>query len=456
MQGGIGVMRRIAVCISIVGAASLASAQTTLDDFEPYADDAAIQVEWTGSAQATLGLSGGANGTTKWMKLTDADSYQGNLANIDITTPTAGNYKVTFFYKNGQGGNAAEGPCQDLKLFVKQGGSNLASFTMPDTVQDTWTAAETPIFAATATAIEVFISKNNPSGPVAPATLDTAAFDEIKLVPVAVVPLSVAVSPSAAIYIGNTQTITATPAGGSGVYTQVQFDVGNDGSFEGTDASAPYTFDFNTRTVVAAQGTATVAVKVTDSLAATQSTVVTYNVDNRWGGRVPMVSNGDFSSFTGSSPNNLPTNWIEFQQDGNKAYGPDAASYSPAAGQCLKISFLNSSDYTNRYTVRSTGYQGIWLDLQAWYWGKGSSNRIYFCLSTDGLTYASQTAAPAAAVNNASWTFVEGTLKNYPMLATDYVCLATHNFALGDSWYDDVKMMGILDISATVGDWKLY
>ena len=449
-------MRKLVVCIIILAISSLGPAQTTLDDFESYADDPAIQVEWTGSAEATLGLSGGANGTTKWMKLTDADSYQGNLTNSDITTPTAGNYKVTFYYKNGQGGNVAEGPCQDLKLFVKQGGSNLASFTIPEAVQDTWTAAETPIFAATASAVEVFISKNNPSGAVPPATGDTAAFDEIKLVPVAVVPLSVTVLPSAAIYIGNTQTLTATPAGGSGSYTQVQFDVGNDGSFEGTDTVAPYTFDFNTRTVVAAQGTATVAVKVTDSAAATQSTVVTYNVDNRWGGRVPMVSNGDFSSFTGSAPNNLPTGWVEFTVDANKAYGPDATSYSPAAGQCLKISFLNASDYTNRYTVRSPGYQGIWLDLQAWYWGKGSSNRLYFCLSTDGLTYTPQMVAPAAAVNNGSWTFVEGTLKNYAMLATDYVCVATHNFALGDSWYDDVKMMGILDISATVDDWKLY
>ncbi len=404
---------------------------------------------------ATLQATGGAAASSKWMKLVDADSFAGNVDAADLGTPVAGNYKVTFYYKNGNSADPAMQPALNLKLFVKQGGNNLESFSIPATLQDSWTAAETPIFAATATPIEIFISKNNGAAPVPPFTGEEFSFDQIILVPVATIPLSVSLFPGSSITIGNTHTLKATVAGGSGSFTSVGFDVNNDSTIDFTDNSAPFEFAFDTRTVVATgQGTAVVRAVVTDSASATAQQIVTYPVDNRWGGRESLVTNSDFSAFTG----NLPDGWVDHQgRLGTAAatYGPDATSYNPAAGQCLKITFA-AGDYTDRYTLRSVGRLGKWVDMQSWYWGKGSSNRMFYGISTDGISYTNL-ATIAAQVNNASWTFAQGVLANNASYTdTTYICLMTHNFAAGDSFYDDVNSYGTKDISSSVDDWKLF
>lgn len=107
--------------------------------------------------------------------------------------------------------------------------------------------------------------------------------------------------------------------------------------------------------------------------------------------------------------------------------------------------------------MRSVGRQGNWVDLQAWYWGRGGANRIYYGRSADGVTYAN-TATDAAQVNNASWTFVQGTVKNLGSALgdTEYVCVMTHNFNSGDVFFDDVFAYGTKDTSSSVDDWKLF
>lgn len=452
-------MRRIMLCGVLVAATSVAMAQTTLDDFESYADDAALQVEWVGASGVTptLGLAGGASGSTKWMKVVDVDSYAGSVTAADLGTPAAaGNFKVTFFYKNGDSSDPAMQPAQGLKLFVKQGGNNLASFDIPDTLQETWTAAETPVFAGTASPVEIFISKNNPVAPVLPITGESFAFDQIVLVPVAVVPLTIDLFPGAAIRIGNTHTLAATVAGGSGSYTKVDFDVNNDSTIDFTDNSAPFEFALDTRAYVpTGQGTLTVKAIVTDSAMATAEKTVTYNVDNRWGGRESLVTNNGFDTWAGG----IPAGWEAHQVGagtGAAVVAEEPTSHNASAGKSMKITFA-ASDYNNRYTMRTVGRQGNWVDLQTWYWGRGGANRIYYGRSTDGVTYIN-TLTDAAQVNNASWTFAQGTVKNLgtPLGDTEYVCVMTHNFNAGDVFFDDVFAYGTKDTSSSVDDWKLF
>ena len=450
-------MRIVMLCGVLVAAASVSMAQTTLDDFESYADTTALQVEWVGSGQGlspSLEMTGGAASSAKWMKMVDADSYAGSVTAADLGTPAAGNYKVTFYYKNGDSTDATKQPAKNLQLFVKQGGNNLGSFDIPDTLQETWTAAETNIFAATATPIEIFVNKNNPLAPVAPIDGEVFAFDQIVLVPVTVVPPTVSLFPGTGFTIGNSVTLTATVGGGSGTFTSVGFDVNNDSTIDFTDNTAPYEFTFDTRTVVPT-GIGTVAINaiVTDSASATGNQLITFNVDNRWGGHEPIVTNSGFENWTAGMPDGWVANLLG-QGSSASTVAEEPTSYSPTAGKSMKITFA-ASDYTNRYAMRSVARQGKWVDLQTWYWGKGTANRMFYCVSTDGTTWPTPTQT-AAGANNASWVLAKGSPMTLTMTDTDYISVMTHNFAAGDTFYDDVISWGTKDNSASVDDWKLF
>ncbi len=70
-----------------------------LDDFETGVTD------WTTSGFPTLAqVAGGANSTAFGLNMTDAGWSMGATKTFAAVVPEAGDYKVTFYYKNGHCG----------------------------------------------------------------------------------------------------------------------------------------------------------------------------------------------------------------------------------------------------------------------------------------------------------------------------------------------------------------
>lgn len=460
-------MKKVCLVVALGALVSMAFAQsdTVVDSFESYAANGDVQAKWVGgnNAVANLGTPGGANSTSKYMIFDDPDSYAGSLTATNIVTPAAGNYALQFYYKNGASTDATRGYMQNLRVFLQQGGVNKASFDVPATTQTVWTLAQTPYATLTAAPITVYISKNNGSGSVA-SVGDVSNFDEMKLIYTANPPVQLAASPSSAIVIGGTRTISISLTGGSGVYTQVQFDPGNIGTVAYTDTSAPFTYAWDTTLLVPSfigKGTASLRVIGYDNAGQQTSQVYTYNIDNRWGGREQFVTNPEFTGYSSG----VPSGWVDNQLGVGTAAATVSADTTPAdqypggSSPCMKINFA-ASDYTDRYSVRTAEKIGNYVDLQVWYWGRGSSNRLYWMTSPDGSTWTVKNAAPAAQANSAAWTYAEGTLQNttnqFGTDSTTHFCLVTHNFAAGDSFYDMVNGDGTKNTGAGVEGWNLY
>ncbi|MCX7018893.1 MAG: hypothetical protein WCK47_11435 [bacterium] len=448
-------MRKLLLIWPCVLAVAVApAADTIIDDFEEYADTAALQAVWVGDWAETgnLETAGGAAGTNQWCRVDNMDSYQGSLTADNITTPpSAGTYKVQFWYQNGI---APGGVMNNFFVYFEQNGTNVTSFAIPYTATTTWTLAETAVKAFSADPITVALVSNNPSGPDPGTTGETAGIDEIKLIPVASIPLTISVWPDNSIWLGGTMAITATPVGGTGSYTKVDFEVNGTPVF--TDPAPPFVYLWDTTAAMPhnTSGTVTLKATVTDSASVTGSYTGAYTVDNRWKGREQMVINNDFSAWTG----NMPNGWVLFNDGGgNATYGPEPGR-DVGSGTCLKVTFA-LSDYTNRYTLRTVEKIGSWRDVQGWYWGKGSSNRLMLHYSTDSGATWINAYKYAALVNNATWTFgVQTVPQTIAGIAdTDWITVCTHQFAAGDNLFDDVYMMGInYSEAANVGGWNLY
>jgi len=449
-------MRKILLALScVLAVASAPAADIIIDNFEEYATQEELSAVWKGNVvpleAVYLETAGGAAGTNQWGRFDNGDSYQGIFNAADITTPTAGTYKAQFWYQNGIAGGGVMDNCF---VYFQQNGANVATFPVPHVATTTWTLAETAVVPFSSDVITVVLGCNNGSGPDPGTTGEMAALDEIKLIPVASIPLSVSVWPDSRIWLGNTMAITATPAGGTGTYNKVDYEV--NGSLVYTDPVAPFVYPWDTTSVMPhdTSGTVTLKVTVTDSSLTTASYTGTYTVDNRWKGREQMVTNNEFTAWTG----NLPDGWVLFSDgSGNATYGP-APGRDEGSGTCLRINFT-SSDYTNRYTLRSVEKIGSWRDIQGWYWGKGSSNRLMLHSSKDNGATWENSYKYAAQVNNTSWTFgVQATPQTITNVAdTDWVSVFTHQFAAGEHFYDDLYMMGInFTEAAEVSGWNLY
>ncbi len=447
-------MKKAWILLVLVCLSSWAFAQMTIDNFESYADSTALLAAWpenngiTSYTVNSLNTADGANGTAKWLQALDA-GYTKGLNSLTLPGPSAAdNYKVKFYYQSGFGGYAA---WPGLTITVKQNSVVKGSVSLGSTATTGWTAAE--ITASSFTTDPVVISVGGtytndatpPTGGNYSLGLDEFTFEA------AAVPLQLAISPDAAVILSGTETITATPSGGSGTYTQVRFDVGNNGSWEATDNSSPFTFSWNTAATQAGQGTADIAVEVTDSLSTTKSEVKTFTIDNRNGGRVTLVSS-NFNTWTGG----LPNGWVSFQANANAVVAEEATSYSPSAGACVKITFT-ATDTTNRYIIRyGTSWAGDITDLQASTYAKGGSARLYYCTSTDDVTFTPQIGNSAVTINNPDWTYGVGAAWNMTGLtAADKVSIATHQFSAGDSFWDDVTVKGTPPATA-VNDWFLF
>lgn len=453
-------MRKVLLgLVGVVAFAGIAAAQTTIDDFESYAATSNMTAKWstvTGFSVPALIATGGANGTSKYMEIQDAGYSKGMAAPNLMSPPAAGSYKVTFYYENGQSGN----PWPGLELKVTQNGTVIANKVLGSTAQATWLAAETPVVTMDTSPLTISIV-----GTSTAQANNYCGIDEIKLV-AAAQPLSVTATPSASVRLFGTQTVTAAPAGGVAPYT-VRFDVGNDGTNDGTASSSPYTFSWNTIGAMAAGTSGTVALKVTvtDSASATASYTGTYTIDNRGTGLTQMVSNGDFSgAFTGTAPQQVPTSWVDFlTTDSYTAWGPAATADQLAGhGAALSITVgtaLPSVETTSneRYKIRSAAKLGKYTDLQTTFWGKGGFARLYYFTSPDGATWTKYATA-AAIADDANWTFAIGPIIHTTLgsSATSQISVATHSYLVGTYVWDDVSFTALDVTGSGVNDWRLY
>ena len=136
----------------------------TVDNYEGYANEAALDAVWGDSANwtgGTLKTSGGAGGTSKWIEISDGGWSADIHATFTAIVPETGNYALFFYYKNGHVNN----PQGDLKITIKDGSDNQkAQVALGSDVVSTWTWEESSSF-----------SMNEGT--------QKCAFDQIKLLP---------------------------------------------------------------------------------------------------------------------------------------------------------------------------------------------------------------------------------------------------------------------------------
>ncbi len=453
-------MKRIALFCTVLSTLLATPAfALDVDTFETYGDSNALLTVWSGTGgflneSAELVAAGGASGTNNWMKVYDGGFSVFRSAPNILTPTTAGNYKLSFYYKNGIDGGS---PWISLTAVLTQGSSNkvnavLSPASNPPVVSD-WTLYESPIFSLNNTeAISVEFNGNNGSD-----VSYTIGVDQIILTEIVNPPPVVVASPDDRTLLSRTRTITALASLGSGSYTNVTFDVGNNGSIEHTDATAPYEFVWDTLTAMPQDTSGTVDLKITltDSASMTGSVIESYIIDNQYNGRQVLVD-ANMNTFQGTGFGaNPPVGFVPFQvESGNAAFGP-GPDRNDVADQALKVTFT-AGDFTNRYALRSEGDQGAHYGLQNSFWGKGTSCRMYYFSSADNVTYAT-TSIDAGLVNNANWTFVVDAPATPGLTANDYVSVATHQFAAGDHFWDDVKVeANMAPPAAEVEGWNLY
>ena len=273
-------------------------------------------------------------------------------------------------------------------------------------------------------------------------------------------PLSIGtMDPPVSYYLTRTVTLTATPVGGNGIYTQVQFDIGNDGSIEATAPTAPFQYVWNTKSTQAAKGVVPVKVIVKDSTLATGFTVFNYTVDNRYAGRTELMTNAGFTDWQTGNPN-LPVDWLENQPNGNATYGPDPDNADTLSTPSLQTTFA-IFDTVNRYTLRYKGIQnagGIYEDHQVTYWGKGTNCGLQYWKSVDGVTWENANLV-AAASGTADWIFVIGQVR--PLIAAndgEWQTITTINLQF-KQLYDNISWKAVYPVEPPMGvtsKWDIY
>ncbi len=472
--------------IALTLAASPVFAQDlVVDDFD-YNNDAELRQVWAVSGfvneSVIMGWDGGSSGFNYMIMRDEAWGMFARASNV-VTPASAGTYKLSFEYRNG--GLLGYEPMKALTVKLTQGESEKASISIPATVQDTWTTVETPVVSLTADPITIEISANNggnPPGQSGGQIQYASAWDHFRLTEVVGAPLEVSVSPDDRIYLSRTVTLTATPSFGSGTYTQVEFDVEDDGVVDFVATSAPFEFTWDTLEHVA-QGTSRTAIvdntpipvkiTVTDSNNDTASVTENYTVDNRFDGRVSIVENGDFSEWQDPIPGHepdapqmtIPVGWEENWTTSTKPEIGPAPGRNAEAGDALRIKFTVPTDgelsgFPDRYTLRSIGKEGLYRDLQTSYWGRGAYARLYYFVSTDGGVTYRNTSQQASGAEGNVWTFAqENTPRNNLGLSqSTHVSLATHQLTVNEHLWDDVVSMGIRipGEPSSVDGWKLY
>lgn len=417
-----------------------------LDDFEAGVTD------WTTAGYPTLAqVAGGANSTAFGLNVTDAGWSMGASKTFTAVVPEAGDYKVTFYYKNGH----ADSPQAGLQVKVNGG----ATVDLPATVVSEWTLAETGFVYGLAAGSNIIIDiVGNRS-----ATLtQQCAFDEFTLVK-EVPPVEAKVYPLSGYIVSGTPTITVIPEGGTGSYTSVSFDIGNNGSIEYTDSTPGdgFTFEWDTTLLTSGKISAvTFGIVITDSASSTGEENPVYGIDNRYGGRDSFVLNGGVEDWTGQ----YPAEWVYLDIDSNGAVNAAPAAViiqettAPFSGSLALGIRCEANPDPYRYIMATNAFDGMRREYLLQFAGKGGGFcRMYYLQSEDGATWIStwhglnsnSTAAVWNEVLDAPYT---------PAGSPRYLSVATHSYGAGTQYWDDVSVTatGLGDVTAVGDFWDLY
>lgn len=426
-------------------------AQTVIDDFEGYASSADVTAAWNITSWPTVELveNGGADGTAQYVQILDGGWSSGIYREYTGVVPEDGFYKVTFYYQNGH----VEGrePVANYQFRVKFGEQQV-KFDVPQETTTDWVAAETPVIDLTGiTDLEIELHANHPG------SVDIAyAVDEIYLEAVEEVEIGGVVSPLDGYIVSDIQTIAVTPTGGSGTFTSVDFDIGNNDTIDHTDADGPDVFTYDWDTTEVDDGEIEIKVIITDDLDNTGELIVTYTVSNALGGRMEYIVNGDFEDWTGD----YPEEWTLLNANADGDINPDVdvtvikeTEDVIKGSNALKISVSTNPD-PYRYTMLSNSFPGDRADYILHYWGKGAWARMYYFEShDDGTTWVS--TWHGAFAGTAVWTEVMDAPYNpqVPLLA-----VATHVFSPGDNLFDNVSVTASTesDIPTHASSWDLF
>ncbi|MBN1477539.1 hypothetical protein JXA47_12355 [Candidatus Sumerlaeota bacterium] len=469
-----------ALAVLVVGGLS---AQTVIDNFESYPGSTELGTAWphNGSwANRYLVTTGGAEDNLQYMQIDDAGYSLNVTHDAGLIVPADGYYRVTAYYTNGRTGVTQYG----LEFKVAYGTSGLETIDLntanSETPVSTWTAIETDLMELTTSdAISIQIT-----GTAGARSGQISEFDQIILVGPITPALEVSLTNDPREYLSGTVTLTAEALGGTAPYTQVEFDINDDGSVEHTDNTPGdgFTYDWDSSAIGTQDvATVTIGLTVTDSVPDTASSADDYPVDNRFNGRTQLVTNGGFETWSAHPSaefvDGVPDNWVVFE-NAIGANGEDPAGYnvtnmtlyrvaasaSPEnvadGNYALGIEFINS-DTVQRYALRTenlfpgTGVASF-LDCIISYWGKGGSNRIYLFRSEDGgATYEWDTP-----VANAASTVLNHAFSAPFILTSDNFVLSTHMFNGGNEphIWDEVSMTGnqFLQTAVDEGVWNLY
>lgn len=434
----------VALTLMVSMTTGFAVAQTTLDDFEAGAADWGNSAGYTTFAAVS---TDGANGTSASVQFSDGGWGKDIEKTYTAVVPADGDYKVTFYYKNGHEGNPWPG------LGVRINGAN--EVVLGSDVVTDWTASETQVAAGLTAGSDVTVQVYGSSSGTADCQ---CRIDEIMLVS-ASVPISADITPLTNQFIAGTTTITAVPdpAGGSGTFTQAAFDVGDDGSVEYTDTTPGDGFTYDLDTTALADGATDVKVTITDDAAATGDSTVSYTVANAEGRTAELVTNGGFETWAKQT---LPTGWtqVDLDADGNV----DTATQG-VVSQNTTDPFEGSSSMTItyavtpgdfRYTMMSNSFDGDRMNYVMQGAMRGSS-LVRLCLfeSNDGVAWIStwHLFNPGATT---LWTYAADPAPYTPAANTTYMSVCTHFTGAGVGEWDVVSVTSSTEVG--VQDWDLY
>jgi hypothetical protein len=435
--------------------ATSASAQVTLDDFEAGVTASQWTIGGFGNAAAAYNTSGAA-GTNNAMQLQDNGFSYSATKTYTAAAPSAGNYKITFFYQNGHTGV----PMTGLKVQV----NDVQQLAIANGTVTNWTAVETDVFTLAAGAdVKLAIVAANGA-----ANTYMMLVDQIVLVPVAVLPIQNGVKPLTNSWLAGSVNLTVSPVGGSGTYSSVAFDIGNNGSIEHTDSTSGDGFTYTWDTTTVADGPALVRVVTTDNNALSGERVVSYTVDNA-NGRATLFTS-DFESWTAGVPNG----WTRVDYDAGTSTTPSFTSAAPVAviteetanafagAKSLHINYPASPD-PHRYTLLSTPFAANRSNYQVSFAYRGGSfTRLAYFQTYNGSSWytTSRLFDPGA---TAVWAEKVDTAYNLgiadPALLPQSLALATHFFGVGDYYADNVNVTASvtqITLPSSVSDWELF
>lgn len=434
-------MKKVLVLFTVLTLAFVFTcyAQTKLEDFE------AGTGTWTTDQGMTYAadITDGANATARSMYCTD-DGFGGSLTRTFTgVIPSNGNYKVTFYYKNG----ISLSPQGNLTVtFNATGTVNVGS-----SLVTTWTKAETSVVGGLTAGGDITVIISGFNGVV---LAQDFKIDELYLESVAAIPVVAKLRPMSAAYVAGTQTLTATATGGSGTYTQAEFDIGNDGSVESTDSTPGDGFTYAWGTI--GDGAVSVKVTITDDLLGTGNATNSYTVDNT-DGRQQLVQNGSFDNWTAG----LPDNWQKIDIDvtgatsggGNTTVAQETTNVY-IGPNAMAITFT-LTDYDYRYTMKSATFAGNLKKYQLNFAGRGGTScRMGYASSTNGTTWTVYNTTLLGSLSGAT-TYNE-VIETPPRVnyGTTYMTVVTHNFNAGTFYWDEVSCTASTTVS--IEDWDLY